>query len=72
MDANHLATDCWIVSQLTGIRMLERQLGEALLNGNGRQSASLHLQVVKLQSWVSQVDKALSSQTPISSDIGPA
>ena len=61
MNANHLAVDCWIVSQLTGIRMLEEQIGEALARGNGRQSETLRLQIARLRSWVSQVDLALST-----------
>ncbi len=61
MNANHLAIDCWIVSQLTGIRMLEEEIGEALARGNGRQSETLRLQIAKLRSWVSQVELALST-----------
>ena len=62
MNANHLAIDCWIVSQLTGIRMLEEEIGEALASGNGQQSETLRLQIAKLRSWVSQVDYALSTR----------
>jgi hypothetical protein len=61
MNANHLAIDCWIVSQLTGIRMLEEEIGEALARGNGRQSETLRLQIAKLRSWVNQVELALST-----------
>jgi hypothetical protein len=60
MNSNHLANDCWIVSQLTGIRMLEKQISDALVSGKRRQNGTLRLQVARLKSWVSQVDHALS------------
>lgn len=60
MNVDHLAKDCWLASQLAGIRMLEKQLSQALARGNRRQNATLSLQVARLDSWVRQVDAALS------------
>jgi hypothetical protein len=71
MNANHLAIDCWIVSQLTGIRMLEEEIGEALASGKGRQSETLRLQIAKLKSWVSQVDYALSTRVTKETRMSP-
>lgn len=61
MNANHLAKDCWVITQLAGIRMLEEQLSQVLAQGSRRQKATLHLEVAKLDTWVRQVDRALST-----------
>lgn len=61
VNANHLAKDCWVITQLAGIRMLEEQLSQVLAQGSRRQKATLHLEVAKLDTWVRQVDRALST-----------
>lgn len=54
--------DCWIVGQLTGIRMLERELSQALQKPGARDSKELRQRVATLNSWVSKVDQALTQR----------
>jgi len=72
IDTNHLANDCWIVSQLTGIRMLEKELSQALVGSDRPQPEALRLQVDRLKSWVRQVDDVLSSRSYEESELSPA
>jgi hypothetical protein len=57
------AIDCWIVGQLAGIRMLERELSDTLRKPGARGNEELRQRVAQLNSWVSMVDQALAGPT---------
>lgn len=52
--------DQWIVGQLAGIRMLERELAEAFRSPGAGSGVELQRRVAKLNSWVNLVDDALT------------
>ena len=61
MRTDVLTRDCWIVSQLAGIRMLERELTDAI-GKPGAVGEDLQRRVAQLTSWVNLVDDALSGR----------
>ena len=63
MKTDVAAMDCWIVGQLAGIRMLERELSDALKSPSQRASEDLRRQVDELNSWLNLVDAALTIRT---------
>jgi hypothetical protein len=54
--------DCWIVGQLAGIRMLERELTDALSRPGASAGEDLRQRVAELNSWVNIVDEALAAR----------
>jgi hypothetical protein len=54
--------DCWIVGQLTGIRMLERELADAFRRPRASAGEDLRQRVAELNSWVNIVDEALAAR----------
>src|SRR5262249_39498468 len=58
MTGEFVASDCWLVSQLLGIRMLERELAHAFKKPHARKE-HLRRRVKQLHSWVEAVDRAL-------------
>ena len=59
MKTDVVAKDCWIVGQLAGIRMLERELIVAFRKPGALTSEGLQRRVAQLRSWVDLVDDAL-------------
>jgi hypothetical protein len=57
-----VAQDCWIVGQLAGIRMLERELTQALKSPAARTREELRRRVDELNSWLNLVDEALTNR----------
>lgn len=60
MNIDFIADDCWLEGQLTGIRMLERELSEAFRTPHAHGREGLQQRVAQLNSWLNQVDHALS------------
>jgi hypothetical protein len=60
MNIDFIADDCWLEGQLTGIRLLERELSEAFRAPNSHGREGLQKRVAQLNSWLNQVDQALS------------
>ena len=60
--------DCWILGQLTGIRMMERELTGALQQPDTPREY-LRRQITQLNSWLDLVEDALTG--PQSSDREP-
>ena len=63
MKTDAVAKDCWIVGQLAGIRLLERELSDAFKRPSERASEDLRRQVDELNSWLNLVDDALTVRT---------
>ena len=63
MKTDVAAKDCWIVGQLAGIRMLERELSDAFKRPSERASEDLRRQVEELKAWLNLVDDALTVRT---------
>ncbi len=62
--ATDVATkDCWIMGQLAGIRMLERELTDAFKKPSARAGKDLRRRVDELNSWLNLVDDALTLRT---------
>jgi hypothetical protein len=61
MNTEIVAKDCWVAGQLAGIRMLERELAEAFKKPHAQTSADLRRRVRELNSWLKQVDDALTA-----------
>jgi hypothetical protein len=59
MSGDFITKDCWILGQLTGIRMMERELTSALKQPK-TPKRDLRLRIAQLNSWLDQVDNALS------------
>jgi hypothetical protein len=59
MNIDFIADDCWIEGQLTGIRLLERELSDALRSPRARRQ-ELRDRVAHLNSWLNFVDDALA------------
>ena len=55
-----LAKDCWIAGQLAGIRMLERELTDAIKKPSSRPPEDLRRRLDELNSWLNLVDDALT------------
>jgi hypothetical protein len=60
MKKDVVAKDCWIMGQLAGIRMLERELTDAFKKPRSRSGEGLQRRVAQLSSWVGLVDDALT------------
>ena len=60
MNIDFIADDCWLEGQLTGIRLLERELSEAFRTPTSHGREGLQKRVAQLNSWLNQVDQALS------------
>jgi hypothetical protein len=60
MNIDFIADDCWLEGQLTGIRLLERELSEAFRAPHTHGREGLQKRVAQLNSWLNQVDQALS------------
>ena len=60
MKTDVVAKDCWIVGQLAGIRMLERELSDAFKRPSAQAGEDLQRRVDELNSWVNLVDTALT------------
>ena len=60
MKADVVTKDCWIVGQLAGIRMLERELSDAFKRPGAQPGEDLQRRVHELNSWVNLVDNALT------------
>jgi hypothetical protein len=60
MSIDFIADDCWIEGQLAGIRLLENELSEALRAPQRHKREGLQQRVAQLNSWLNQVDQALS------------
>jgi hypothetical protein len=63
METDAVDKDCWIVGQLAGIRMLERELSEAFKRPRESVSEDLRRRVDELNSWLNLVDEALTFRT---------
>ena len=63
MKTDVVAKDCWIVGQLAGIRMLERELTDAFNEPSAQTSEDLRRRVGELNSWLNLVDDALTNRT---------
>jgi len=59
MNIDFIADDCWLEGQLTGIRLLERELSEAFRSPQSHREG-LQQRVAQLNSWLNQVDHALA------------
>ena len=60
MNIDFIADDCWIEGQLAGIRLLESELSEAFRAPNAHKREGLRQRIAQLNSWLNQVDQALS------------
>jgi len=60
MNIDFIADDCWLEGQLTGIRLLERELSEAFQSPQSHRREGLQQRVAQLNSWLNQVDHALA------------
>ncbi len=60
MTETFLADDTWIVNQLIGIKILEKELGSAVSVGEGH-TAALRERVAALNSWLDLLDHALNA-----------
>jgi hypothetical protein len=56
-----VAKDCWVAGQLAGIRMLERELTDALKKPNAQAPTELRRRLSELNSWLNLVDDALTA-----------
>jgi hypothetical protein len=54
--------DCWIVGQLAGIRMLERELADAFRRPRASAGEDLRQRVAELNAWVNMVDEVLAAR----------
>jgi hypothetical protein len=64
MKRDIVTKDCWILGQLAGIRILERELTNAFSQPGARPGEDLRRRVVQLNSWLNIVDEALTSRAP--------
>jgi hypothetical protein len=55
--------DCWIMGQLPGIRMLERELTDAFKKPSALRGKELRRRVDELNSWLNLVEDALTLRT---------
>lgn len=63
MKTDVVEKDCWIVSQLAGIRMLERELTDAFTMSSPGANEDLRRRVDELNSWLNLVDDVLTVRT---------
>jgi len=61
MAKDQTVNDYWVISQLMGIRMLEREVAAALKKPGARNNPSLQKRVAHLKSWVDALEQKLSS-----------
>ncbi len=59
MTESFLAGDAWIVQQLIGIKILEKELGSAVAGGDSH-TAALRDRVVALNSWLDLLEHTLN------------
>lgn len=64
MKVNTNSNDRWILDQLIGIRMLERELAAALHKPPAAGTDRLHRRIRQLNAWVDAVDRSLSARRP--------
>ena len=60
MKADVVPKDRWIMDQLAGIQILERELTNAFKRPGARTSQDLQRRVAQLNSWLNMVDDALT------------
>jgi hypothetical protein len=63
MKTDVVAKDCWIVGQLAGIRILERELIDAFGRSSPGAGEDLRRRVDELNSWLNLVEDALTVRT---------
>ena len=63
MKTDVVAKDCWIVGQLAGIRILERELIDAFGRSSPGAGEDLRRRVDELNSWLNLVEDALGVRT---------
>ena len=64
MKMNLVTKDCWIVGQIAGIRILERELADALKTPESASGGEILRRVEELNSWLNLVDDALTVWKP--------
>ena len=65
MKTNLVTKDCWIVGQIAGIRILERELADALKTPESASGGEILRRVEELNSWLNLVDDALTVRKPV-------
>ena len=60
MKTNVASRECWIVGQIAGIRMLERELADAFRSPAAGAREDLRRRVAELNCWLNALDHALS------------
>jgi len=63
MKTDVVAKDCWNAGQLAGIRMLERELTDAVTMPSPGANEDLQRRVDELNSWLNLVDDGLTVRT---------
>jgi hypothetical protein len=61
MKNDFVSKDCWVAGQLAGIRMLERELTDALKKPLSHAPIELRRLLSELNSWLNLVDDALTA-----------
>ena len=61
MKNDFVSKDCWVAGQLAGIRMLERELMDALKKPHSQGPIELRRRLSELNSWLNLVDDALTA-----------
>jgi hypothetical protein len=62
MSKQVVVNDAWVMGQLAGIKVLERELSAQFKKSKPGASEMLRRRVAQLNSWVSLVDDALSAR----------
>jgi hypothetical protein len=62
MKADVVTQDCWIMGQLAGIHILERELTDALKRPGKPTNKNLQRRIAQLNSWLNSVDDALTGR----------
>ncbi len=61
MAKNRKLNDYWVIGQLMGIRMLEREVAAALKKPGARNRAGIQRRIAHLKSWVDALDQELGA-----------